>query len=238
MAFSSARTARVIYGTFPLSSYATDTDRSEDVEMLDAWTFVDDADRVLPGHRSGEFSFAGFWDDGVGAGSLRDYLNSRRQEGDAKVFSYAPAGFAVGSPVMAADAFLRMHQVNSAKSALSKIALGLRADDGLEDGVSLHDLTSISAGGNDSQVDHGASTANGGVGFLHVTAATGTDLVVKIQHASSPPTWADLVTFTSTSAVGDERIAVAAGTTVERYLRALWTVSGGDFTFQTSFARL
>jgi polyisoprenoid-binding protein YceI len=46
------------------------------------------------------------------------------------------------------------------------------------------------------------------VGYIHVTAFTGTTGVVKIQHSANDSTWADLITFTTISAVTQERVAV------------------------------
>lgn len=77
------------------------------------------------------------------------------------------------------------------------------------------------------------STAFGLQAYLHVTDFTGTDVTVKIQESSDNgvgDAWADVTGggFTQiTSAPGAQRIATASGQTVERYLRAVTTTSGG-----------
>jgi hypothetical protein len=64
--------------------------------------------------------------------------------------------------------------------------------------------------------------------------------VCKVQHSADNSTWADLQAFTSvaTTIVTAERIKVANGTTVNRYLRAVATPAGtGSFTYHINFAR-
>ncbi len=82
----------------------------------------------------------------------------------------------------------------------------------------------------------------GGVGHLHVTAVTGAtpSMTLRIQDSANGSTgWADIVTFTAITAAGSEQVQMAAGTTVERYLRAIWTMTGSspDFTFAVAFGR-
>jgi hypothetical protein len=102
-------------------------------------------------------------------------------------------------------------------------------------------LAAVTATGNGTSRDNGASTSDGGVAQLHVTANTmNNNTVFKVQHSADNSTWADLATFTTvaTTVTTSERVTVAAGTTVNRYLRATHTASGtGSITFITAFAR-
>ena len=95
---------------------------------------------------------------------------------------------------------------------------------------------------NDATIDDtSASTANGGAAYLWCTAFTGTDLTVTVEHSADNAAWATLATFTAlASGVEDaERQIVAAGTTVNRYLRAEWSTSAGfsSATFTVAFGR-
>lgn len=72
-----------------------------------------------------------------------------------------------------------------------------------------------------------ASSARGLAGFVHVTAYSGfTGVAVKIQHSADNSSWSDLATFTNITAVGAQRVLVANGTTVNRYLRSSIDVTG------------
>lgn len=85
-----------------------------------------------------------------------------------------------------------------------------------------------------------ASTVNGGAGYQQIPAFSGfTGFVGKIRHSADNGTYADLATFTNvTTGPGAERVLVAAGTTVNRYLRYEGTVTGsGSIDVFAMFAR-
>jgi len=92
-------------------------------------------------------------------------------------------------------------------------------------------------------VDNGVATTAGGAGHLHVTQNSRPTAAstFKVQHSTDNTAWADLVTFTNIgiSTVGKERIVLAAGTTVNRYLRGQWALGGasGTATFLIAFSR-
>lgn len=89
-------------------------------------------------------------------------------------------------------------------------------------------------------VDNGSSTAFGAQAYYQLTAFTGTDITVSIQHSADNATWANLVSFTQATTVNTfQRVTVANTTTVNRYVQAIATTSGG-FTaasFQVTFIR-
>lgn len=76
------------------------------------------------------------------------------------------------------------------------------------------------------------STAFGWQAYLHVTALTGTNVIVTIQDSADNGTFANLTggAFTSATAVGAQRLAGGSTATVRRYLRV---VSSGTFTSAT-----
>lgn len=85
-----------------------------------------------------------------------------------------------------------------------------------------------------------ASTVNGGAGYQEVTAFSGfTGVIGKIRHSADETTYADLAVFTNvTTAPNAQRVAVAPGTTVNRYLCYDGAVSGaGSITVFGGFCR-
>lgn len=100
----------------------------------------------------------------------------------------------------------------------------------IEWGVLLGD-TSITADGSGTSVNNGASSANGGAGYLHITGlSTGDTIAVTIEHSANNSTWATLLSFTlDGSAIGGERVTVAG--TVNQYLRATYDVTGASISF-------
>lgn len=105
----------------------------------------------------------------------------------------------------------------------------------LEFGVLLADAT-ITANGNQSSVDNAAGTTAGGVGFLHILdVSSGDAITVKVQHSTDNSSWSDLLTFALTgSTVGSERKEVSG--TVNRYIRASYTVTGSSISFPIAVA--
>ena len=78
-------------------------------------------------------------------------------------------------------------------------------------------------------------TTHGAQAYLQVFSFTGTDATVKLQHSHDngvADAWADITggAFTQiTTGPGVQRIAIAAGTEIKRYVRAV-TVTTGGFT--------
>lgn len=108
---------------------------------------------------------------------------------------------------------------------------------------------SAAGAGSSGSSDNGAGTSNGGVFYVQVPALTlggYTSVTIVLQHSSDnggADPWATLVgcTITSTSAPDKARVEVAAGTTVDRYLRAnvTWNGagSGQSVTYVVAFQR-
>jgi hypothetical protein len=82
-----------------------------------------------------------------------------------------------------------------------------------------------------------ASTTLGGVGYAQCTQyATLTNVVLKIRHSPDDVTYADLITFSTITAIGGQRATVSG--TVDRYLCSTGTVTGsGSATVFSGFCR-
>ncbi|MEU2510568.1 hypothetical protein [Streptomyces syringium] len=99
---------------------------------------------------------------------------------------------------------------------------------------------------NGSSVDFGTgSTTFGLQAYLHVFAFTGTDATIRIQESSDDGAGDAFANVTGgaftqvTAGPTSERIATAAGQTVERYLRVITATTGGfsDLQFAVSVVR-
>lgn len=153
------------------------------------------------------------------------------------IFSLAPEGWAIGNLVEMGKGTFEDMDVSFDVDKPTPITAKASADDAWDLGVCLHGLTNESAAANYTGVDETAATTNGGTGHLHCTSFTSGSCTVKIQHSTDDITYVDLIAFTALSAVGAQRVELAAGTTVNRYVRAQ---SAGTFnlTFVVTFARL
>ena len=239
MSFITASTSRVILGDFALSGYLRKVGAEGVIAMLDTTVLTDAAETVIPGLKNAKVPIGGLLDsDATATGQNREIADRIGATTD-DVFSWGPQGFTRGNPVMCASAQTASYPVMYDLTSVVAWTADLVADGMLDMGVSLLDLGALTANNTGTGVDNAGATANGGAGYLHVTAYSGfTSVAVKVQDSVNNSAWTDLVTFTSVTGRTSERVQVAAGATVKRYLRSLVTVTGsGSITMQVSFAR-
>lgn len=197
-------------------------------------TVLGNASRLkTPGLREGKLSGSAFFDSTTTTGSwavLKGmFAGASPGTPNAAIIALAHNGFTVGSPVTVAYATEAQLGTSIIVDDLVKMTMtGEITEDGVDFGVSLHALSAETAFPFDgTTIDNTASSANGGVGTVHVTAIAGAapNAVIKIQHSSNGTVWVDLITFTAvTVANSSERIEVTG--TVNRYLRMTITEGG------------
>lgn len=150
-------------------------------------------------------------------------------------------GFAIGSMVEMLSAGQNSYLNTSGIDAVTAASGDFVADDAVELGVVLHALTAETATGIYATVDETAATAGGGVAHLHVTAWSGTSATFKVTHSADDSTYADLITFTSVTAVGSQRDNTTLSSTaaVNRYLQGKISAASSltSVTFVMTFAR-
>ncbi|HKJ93967.1 MAG TPA: hypothetical protein VJ957_12430, partial [Longimicrobiales bacterium] len=184
------------------------------------------------GQRDGGISWTSYFDTAAG----RAHAALSGLATTATVLTYL-RGQVLGNPA----ACLNARQVGYDPDRANDGSLTLKVEgagdgDGLEWGLQLTDgVRTDTAAADGTSHDGGASTAYGAQAYLQVTAFTGTDVTVKVQHSTDNATWADLITFAQTTAAHTfGRSSVANTATVDRYVRAV-TVTTGGFT-SVSFA--
>jgi len=240
MAFIHGKSAQILHGAYNLSSFLNDASASADVEVAETTAFGSSAKTYIVGLKDGTVSASGMFD---GAASATDEVLSASIGSD----TLAPVtigydGTTLGNRVTILKAKTTSYEVSTPVGDVVAVSYSAQADGGLDQGVSLAALTSVSATTTGSSHDNSASSANGGVAQLHVTAnSRSANATIKVQHSADNSTFADLATFTvvATTVTTSERVIVASGTTVNRYLRAVNTLASGtgSITYQVSFAR-
>lgn len=169
------------------------------------------------------------------------------EPGVSRVMSFAPEGNVlgrkfVGSPMVQAD-----YQRQISRGALHKANASYLSEGQHDEGKIIHThKAETAASGNtegaDSQ-DNGASSANGGAGYLQVSALTlggYTNVTVKIRHSTDDITYADLITFAVVAVKPTAERKTVTGT-VNRYLAHSWLFNGAGagmtITYAVGFAR-
>jgi hypothetical protein len=152
-----------------------------------------------------------------------------------------PEGVAIGKPAFFAVVDPTDYAVDATVSDAVAVTFSAQADESVEMGYTIHALAAETVDGNGTAVDRGivsTPSTRGLVAALHVTAYTGlTSAALKIQHSPDNSAWADLVAFTTVTALTQQRVSVPNGTTVNRYLRVVTDVTGtGSVTFLVAAA--
>lgn len=181
-----------------------------------------------------------FYDTAASA-SLHDHFSA--DGATSRVVCYALEGDTIGNQfyghqgVYSAD-----YEVLAKQGHLTKVKIGFSCTGAREEGVILQSTATKTADwdteGADSVDDNGASSSNGGSGYLQVTAMSGfTGFVLTFQDSTDDVTYASLVACSNvTSAPTAQRVTVTG--TVDRYLSVDGNVTGsGSITVWAGFSR-
>lgn len=205
----------------------------------------------IPGLAEVTIELEGYFDtDTVSPATTMEALfHSKIASGEVFPITFAPEGGAqTGDPVYMMNGFLQEYTIENTVDEAAAVEATFRCSSALARGYIVENGgTARTATGNAGTVvgtnvlDNTTSSTDGGIAVLQVFTVTGTtpSATIVLQHSADNVTYADLATFTAKTAVDGEYVAVASGTTVNRYLRARWTISGTtpSFNFNLAFKR-
>ncbi len=240
MAFIHGKSAQVLHGAHDLTSFLNEASASQEVETSETTVFGNTAKTYIVGLKDGTVTASGMF-EGSALGVDEVLAGSIGSDTLAPV-TVGYEGTALNKRVSLLLAKTTSYEISSPVGDVVSVSYDAQSDGGIDQGVSLAALASVSATTTGTANDNTASSANGGVAQVHVTANTrNANVTIKVAHSADNSTFADLATFTvvSTTVTTSERVIVASGTTVNRYLRAVATLSAGtgSITYQVSFAR-
>lgn len=165
--------------------------------------------------------------------------------GSSKVVAFAPEGNTLAAKFVGSPTVQGNYKRQIQRGTLTKASVVFESEGNHDEGKIIATLAARTAAGDThlTSVDNLASSANGGAGYLELTALTldgYTNLIVRIQHSSDNSSFVDLITFTAvTAAPAAERKTVAG--TVNRYLDVIWAYTGAGTsptgTWCVGFAR-
>jgi len=238
MSFVHGSGARVYVNGFDLSAFLKSVSSSHEVEAHDSTTFTATAKTYMPGLEDATLSAEGLFSGAVGATDA--VLHAALRGRTPVVWNWLPAGDVDGAFGYGLLAVETSYEIESPVDDLVSISAEAQSNVGRERAQILHPLAARTATGNGTSRDNTTATTAGGVGYLQVTTVSGTtpSLTAVIQHSVDALTWVDLITFTAVTASNNaQRIAVTG--TVNRHIRAAWTISGTgpSFTFFAAFGR-
>ena len=233
MVFEHGKGGVVLLGANDVSGYLRTAEAEVRVQTHDVSVLGDDSINRYTGQFDGNADLDGLF-DATYSGIVEGFLASANGE----PFTLVPGeAAAVGDPVILGVTRELDYSIGNPVGGMVVATVSLEASGGVNYGELLLPLGAQSSSADGTSVDWAASTAQGGWGIIHCTAFDATSLDVDIEDSPDDSVWATLGSFTQLTAVGSERIEVAAGTTVDRYIRASWTLVGTSATFAVAFAR-
>lgn len=237
MTFLHGKGTRIMVAQYDISTYFSGADVDSSVSSHDVTTLGKNTVQRAAGLTDGKASLSGLFDATADA-LLAGWLGAAT----GQAFTICPGGDSAGGPAQIGKTQLVSYKASEPVGGMVAASVSVECKTDWEAKAKvLHILGAETETGFEASVNNGASSANGGLATLHVTTASAADtLDVKIQHSANDTDWADLTpAFTQVAAATSEVIAVAAGTTVNQYLREYHTIAGTEpsFTYLVAFAR-
>lgn len=242
--FRHGKNTVILFDAFDLSTYFNSVSTTAMAEAVETTTFGSANKTYAIGQKDGSVTFEGLFDGSTNA--VDQVLATAVAATSKKIITVGSEGAGIGRRAKLLNTDETSYEISSAVADMVTISAEAQASGtvgGIDGGVLLAAQQAVTAPAQNTSVDNAASTPNGGVGHLHVTGNTRDGAAtIKIQHSANNSTFADLVVFTNTtnSTTTSERIEVAAGTTINRYVRVNISSLGGSsgsLTITVGFAR-
>jgi hypothetical protein len=240
MAFAAGNQTRVYCNGYDLSAYLSQVGLPGEAEAYDVTTFTKTSHVYIGGLTTGRLSGSGFFDaDDTSAATKKvdDILAAALGASTETVWTVCVPADVVGNRARVLGSVDTKYEVSSPYNGAVAVAVEAASSYGMYGAVILKALGSTAAATvNGTGVDNAVSTANGGVAALQVTVQAATSVVTKVQHSSDNSTYADLITFATTTAAPAAEVKEVTGT-VNRYTRSQVAATGGTVTTSVAFGR-
>lgn len=238
MAFAPGTDTRYFVGSMRFSAFGKSLSADATVAQLDTSTFETKAITYINGQKTATASLDMMLDTAYATQSQFAILNTWQTTPQPVTIGFYGVG-ALGE-VWMMDGNESSATVASGVGDLVTANVSVQANSGIDYGYVIDPETAITADTNGTARDLTAASSNGGVAHIHSTAFSGltsNDVIIE-QSANGSTGWTTLVTFAQVTGVGSERVVVAPGTAVARYLRVVDDVTGtGSHARIVTFAR-
>ena len=245
MAVPHGKGTKVLLDYRDVSAWFNSSDLGNTMDLAETTTYGASVKTYIAGLKDADFTLAGLFDAELFAGDTAsfDSLLSSLFGTSSLLVTVGLNGLVEGGRSVSAQVVETEYSIHSPVSDAVSVDVALKpsAQEPGKTAVVLHTLQIETATVDGATQDQGAASADGGVGFLHVTANTRNGAsVFKVQHSTNGSAWVDLISFASVGSTtrAAERVAVAG--TVNRYVRGqLFSLGGssGGPTYTITFVR-
>lgn len=223
--FRHGKKTAVFLNSTDMSSYLNEATVTREIEANDITTFGSTSRSYIVGMDDGGVSLTGLFD---GSANASDEVLAGRVLQDNNTLTVLPEGTALGSRAILTSADETAYEISMPVADVVALSATFQADGGVRQGFNLI-ATTGSATGTATSVDFGSTMSNGAVFHLHVPANTyGSATTFKVQDSANNSTFADVATFTSVNGSATTSQRIVNTTSVNRYLRAVATISGSS----------
>jgi len=227
------KNATLYMGSMVLTDYFRNVATPASVDVAEASTFGDDDKTYVPGLGDATMSGEGIYDTS-GVGAERD-LAAALGATSRQIISVYHGGDTLGNAGVGMSADATALEVTAEISDIVMISAEAQSSTGYERLLSVHANAEETAAGTTASVNAGADSTNGGAGYLHVSAISGS-MAFVIEHSDDDISYSTLVNFGTVIAPIGTRVAFTG--TAEQYARLVHTpATTGTATFVCGLAR-
>lgn len=214
-------------------------DATATTEALDSTTLCQNARSYAKGMKNGTVSSSGIWDyDQSTLNKIHNVFSTAYNAGTENVVTATLAAIAVGADSLLFNATQSSYNVEVPNGQLIMCSADFQATSGINYGKIIFNAAVNNTTTNGTSLDNGASSANGGLFQAQVQNPSELAGSIKLQHSTNNSVWVDLTTLTLTGAGKKyEGLSAELTGTVNQYVRAVATATGGSITFVAAFAR-
>lgn len=239
MAFLHGKSATILFGQRSLSEFLNEVSVARTVETGETTNFRAAGFKTfVSGLQDAALSLSGMFDGAAGA--VDETLKAAFTSDLKDPVSVSPEFEKVGAIAYLVDAHTGSYDITSPVADVVSISSDVQADGRIDRGVFLTDATAISSTSASATFDGLASSANGAVVHVHVSANTRDgNVTITVQDSADGISWVDLsVPLVVPASTTTSSRTVVTGT-INRYLRVNYTVAGstGSATVHVALAR-
>jgi hypothetical protein len=240
MAFAHGSKAKIYMNGYDVSPFTRSVSQASELDTASVDVMGGTYKQSVTGLLGATLNVSGFV-DGAAAGS--DVLfgpGGAFQTTTKSQVLYIPQGNTGGNMGYGMDAWESTYEVTTDIGDAGTFSAAFQSDVGLDGGMLVHAYQNEAAPGTAPSVSTGwqyggGATTNGAVGYLMVGSAAASLAVTISSATATNGTYTTHLTFSTTSTPYTwQRSTVAVGTTINQFIRCVWTGTG---TFAVLFAR-
>lgn len=229
--------ARLYANGWDMTDFMREATLAGSADAADASTWGLGSKKYVAGRQDATLSGSGVY-DGLAGGAVA-VLEAAL--GSAGSVIYLPQGEGFGKIAKVISATYSGFEIDTPGDDVGGFTFEVQSSSGAGGGRVLRGLTGaldINANGSGTSLDGLAATAAGGLAALQIVnkgGGAGT-LTVSIEDSANDADWAVIAAFAGKTSAHQQEVVAVVGA-VRRYLRAVWTVTGGTWDFAAAFAR-